>query len=195
MLTAEETLKIDTLIKCPDVLEEECQPEYDLQLMEDSRYGNIFDQFCDLPLMGIPYAVSTMAPPSDPGSSLRNASLSSQTGSPAEGDSGCWLSSDTPLEREPPWYCNYCTLSAFQQSTPVTAHNDLSVYTQGVNDNIWHFSMITAVWSSAVINVFEQHTNCKQVTFRIRICFISQNWSRWTYIKYMSLNKENVNVL
>lgn len=135
MLTAEETLQIDTLTKCADVLEEECQPQYHLQLMEDSRYSNTIDQFCNVSLLGIPYAVSTIAPLSDPGSSLRNLSLSSQPGSPAEGDSGCWLSSDTPLDGEPPWYCNYCTLSTFQQSTPVIAQPHGSLCTQEIKDN------------------------------------------------------------
>ncbi|XP_026206882.1 interleukin-21 receptor isoform X2 [Anabas testudineus] len=133
IMKAEETLQIDTLTKCADVQEEECQPQPHLQLMEGSGYSNIIDQFCNVSLLGIPYAVSTMVPLSDPGTSLRHLSITSQAGSPAEGDSGCWLCSDTSLERDPLWYCNdYCTLSAFQQSTPVIAQHHGSSCTQGI---------------------------------------------------------------
>ncbi|XP_028423239.1 interleukin-21 receptor isoform X1 [Perca flavescens] len=118
MLKTEETLQIDTLIECAVGEEEECQPHFHHQLMEGSTYSNITDPGCDASLLGIPYAVSTMAPLSFPGSSLQSLTLHSQGGSPTEGDSGCWL------ERDPPWYCNeYCTLSAFQQSSPVTAEH------------------------------------------------------------------------
>uniref|UniRef100_A0A3B3ZMI5 Fibronectin type-III domain-containing protein n=1 Tax=Periophthalmus magnuspinnatus TaxID=409849 RepID=A0A3B3ZMI5_9GOBI len=48
---------------------------------------------------------------------IYNDGMHPQSRSPAEGDSGCWLSSDHSLERGPSWYCNdYCTLSTFQQS-------------------------------------------------------------------------------
>uniref|UniRef100_UPI0037E74849 interleukin-21 receptor n=1 Tax=Semicossyphus pulcher TaxID=241346 RepID=UPI0037E74849 len=124
MLKAEETLQIDKLTKCADIQEEEEeeQEECQHQFLEGSTYSNITDPGCDASLLGIPYAVSSMAPLSDPGSSLKSLTFSSQPGSPTEGDSGCWLSSHTSLERDPPWYCNeYCTLSAFQQISPVTA--------------------------------------------------------------------------
>ncbi|XP_031147214.1 interleukin-21 receptor isoform X2 [Sander lucioperca] len=118
MLNTEETLQIDTLIECAVVEEEECQPHFHHQFMEGSTYSNITDPGCDTSLLGVPYAVSTMAPLSYPGSSLQSMTLHSQQGSPTEGDSGCWL------ERDPPWYCNeYCTLSTFQQSSPVTAEH------------------------------------------------------------------------
>ncbi|KAM9336625.1 interleukin-21 receptor [Symphorus nematophorus] len=129
MLKAEETLQIDTLIKCVDNQEEECQPQFHHKLIEGSTYSNISDPGCDTSLLGIPYAVSTMAPLSTTGSSLKSLTLSSQPGSPEEGDSGCWLCSHTSLEREPPFYCNeYCTLSAFQQTTlvPAARHGSLS---------------------------------------------------------------------
>ncbi|XP_074475388.1 interleukin-21 receptor isoform X1 [Sebastes fasciatus] len=114
MLKAEETLQIDTLTKCAVVEEEEeGQPHF----MAGRSYSNITDPGCDDSLLGIPYAVCTMAPLSSPGSSLQSLTLSSQPGSPDEGDSGCWL------ERDPPWYCNeYCTLSGFQQC-PVPAEH------------------------------------------------------------------------
>ncbi|XP_071318645.1 interleukin-21 receptor [Trachinotus anak] len=125
MLNAEASLQIDTLTKCADVPEEDCQPQFHHQLMEASAYSNINDPVCDTSLLGVPYAVSTMAPLSAPGNSLKSLTLSSQPGSPAEGDSGCWLCSDTSLERDSPWYCNeYCTLSAFQQTSPVTAEHN-----------------------------------------------------------------------
>ncbi|XP_051273984.1 interleukin-21 receptor [Dicentrarchus labrax] len=123
MLKAEETLQIDTLSKCADIQEEKCQTQFPQQLMEGSTYSNIIDPGCDTSLLGIPYAVSTMVPLSTPGSS--------QPGSPAEGDSGCWICSHTSLERDPPFYCNeYCTLSAFQQSSPITAGNHGSLSTK-----------------------------------------------------------------
>uniref|UniRef100_A0A3Q3MLW4 Interleukin-21 receptor-like n=1 Tax=Labrus bergylta TaxID=56723 RepID=A0A3Q3MLW4_9LABR len=106
MLKTEETLQIDTLTKCADVQdkeeeeeeEEEGWPQCQNRFMEGSTYSNVSDPRCDVSLLGVPYAVSTI---------------------PTEGDSGCWLSSHTSLEKDPPWYCNeYCTLSAFQQISP-----------------------------------------------------------------------------
>ncbi|KAE8284357.1 Interleukin-9 receptor [Larimichthys crocea] len=124
MLKAEQTLQIDVLTKLQDVHEEvekESQPEFHHQLMEGSTYSNIIDPGCDTSLLGIPYAVSTMSPLAQ-GSSLKSLTLSSLAGSPAEGDSGCWLCSHTSLERDPPFYCNeYCTLSTFQQISPIPA--------------------------------------------------------------------------
>ncbi|XP_049419413.1 interleukin-21 receptor [Epinephelus fuscoguttatus] len=119
MLKAEETLQIDTFTKCAVVEEEEeCQPQFHHMFTEGSAYSNLTDPGCDMSLLGVPYAVSTMAPLSSPGSSFQSLTCSLHPGSPAEGDSGCWL------ERDPPWYCNeYCTLSAFQQSGPVTAEH------------------------------------------------------------------------
>nr|XP_020493279.1 interleukin-21 receptor-like isoform X2 [Labrus bergylta] len=123
MLKTEETLQIDTLTKCADVQdkeeeeeeEEEGWPQCQNRFMEGSTYSNVSDPRCDVSLLGVPYAVSTMSPLSDPGS----LTFSSPPGSPTEGDSGCWLSSHTSLEKDPPWYCNeYCTLSAFQQISP-----------------------------------------------------------------------------
>lgn len=123
MLKAEETLQIDTLIKCVEI-QEVCHPQFHHQLTQDSTYNNIANQGCDSSLLGIPYAVSTMDSPSAPGTSLKSLTLSSMQGSPVEEDSGCWLCSHTSLERDPPFYCNeYCTLNAFHQSCPVTAED------------------------------------------------------------------------
>ena len=137
MLRVEASLQIDTLVKCADVPEEDRHPQFHNQLLEGSTYSNIIDPVCDTSLLGIPYAVITMAPLLAPGSSLKSLTLSSQPGSPAEGDSGCWLSSDTSLEKDSPWYCNeYCTLSAVQQTGPVTAvhHGSFATkaYPQGI---------------------------------------------------------------
>ncbi|XP_076616710.1 interleukin-21 receptor [Chaetodon auriga] len=125
MLKAEETLHIDILTKCADIQEAECQPHFHHLSTEGSAYKNIADPGCDdASLLGIPYAVSTMAPPSAPRSSLKSLTHSSQASSPAEGDSGCWLCSHTSLEKDPPFYCNeYCTLSTFQQTGPFTAEH------------------------------------------------------------------------
>ncbi|XP_056222561.1 interleukin-21 receptor [Seriola aureovittata] len=121
MLKVEASLQIDTLTKCEDVPEEDCQTQVDHLLTEGSAYSNIIGPVCDTSLLGVPYAVSTMAALSATGDSLKSLTLSSQPGSPAEGDSGCWLCSDTSLDKDSPWYCNeYCTLSAFQQTSPVT---------------------------------------------------------------------------
>ncbi|KAF3704544.1 Interleukin-21 receptor [Channa argus] len=133
MLKTEETLQIDTLTKCVAVLEEESQPQSHHQLMEGSAYSNIIDHTCDISLLGVPYIVSTMDQLSAQESSLKNLTLISQPGSPAEGDSGCWLCSNLSLEKDPPWYCNeYCTLSTFQQSTPITTEHHGSSCLQGV---------------------------------------------------------------
>ncbi|XP_023150032.2 uncharacterized protein LOC111584916 isoform X1 [Amphiprion ocellaris] len=119
MSKAEETLHIDTLTKCADAQQEEeekCPPQLHLQLMEGSAYSNVIIPVCDEALLGVPYAVCTMAPPSDQKDDLESLTLSSEPQSPGA-DSGCWLSSNTSLEKDLPWYCNeYCTLSAFQQS-------------------------------------------------------------------------------
>lgn len=124
MLKAEESIQIDTLTKCADLPEEEAQFHH--QFMEGSAYSNIIDPACDASLLGVPYAVSTMAPHPEPTlrDSLKSLTLSSQPGSPAEGDSGCWLCSDKSLEKDFPWYCNdYCTLSAFQTSQITAEHH------------------------------------------------------------------------
>lgn len=131
MTKAEETLHIDTLTKCADVQGEEeveeCPTQLHLQLMEGSAYSNMTIPVCDEALLGVPYAVCTMSPPSDQKDDLEGLTLCSEPQSPA-GDSGCWLSSDTSLEKDPPWYCNeYCTLSAFQQSGSVTAEHCVSL--------------------------------------------------------------------
>ncbi|XP_008301924.1 interleukin-21 receptor [Stegastes partitus] len=126
MTKTEEVLHINTLTKCADVQqkkeeEDEEERHVHLQLMEGSGYSNMTIPACDQVLLGFPYAVSTMALHSDQKDDLESLTLCSEPRSPA-GDSGCWLSSDSSLEKEPPWYCNeYCTLSAFQQSGSVTA--------------------------------------------------------------------------
>lgn len=119
MLETEETLQIDMLAKCEEQVQEvkeQHQPLVPHQAREGGAgYRNISDPGCDTFLLGVPYAVSTATPASDCGSSLR--SCSPHPGNHTEGDSGCWLSSHTSLEKEPPLYCNqYCTLSAFQQA-------------------------------------------------------------------------------
>uniref|UniRef100_A0A3Q3LV57 Interleukin-21 receptor-like n=1 Tax=Mastacembelus armatus TaxID=205130 RepID=A0A3Q3LV57_9TELE len=95
-LQVEEVLRIDTVTKCADVQEEECEPHFHHQVMESRVYSNITDSVCD-----------------------------TSPGSPAEGDSGCWLYSDGSLEKDPPWYCNdYCILNSFQQCSPITTDRE-----------------------------------------------------------------------
>ncbi|XP_053197711.1 interleukin-21 receptor isoform X2 [Scomber japonicus] len=106
-LNAEQTLPIDTLTKYAYVQEEDSPSDFQQNVMKGSTYENIINSDCDSSLLGIPYAVSTMAPMSASGSPLTSCTLSLQSGSPAEGDSGCWLCSE------------YCTLSAFQHSCSV----------------------------------------------------------------------------
>ncbi|XP_030256963.1 interleukin-21 receptor [Sparus aurata] len=140
MMKAEETLHINTLTECEVIKEEECEPQFHHQFMEGSTYSNITDPGCDTSLLGMPYAVSTMAPSSAPGSSLKSLALSSRPGSPAEGDSGCWLS----LERDPLFYCNeYCTLSAFQQNSPVTAERHGSLSTKSCTTEMIRVDAVT----------------------------------------------------
>uniref|UniRef100_A0A8D3CR22 Uncharacterized protein n=1 Tax=Scophthalmus maximus TaxID=52904 RepID=A0A8D3CR22_SCOMX len=128
VVEAEASLQIDSMIKCEDVPEEDCQPPFHHQLMEGSTYSNTFCPVSDASLLGIPYAASTMAPAFSPGS----PTLRSQTGSPAEGDSGCWLCSETTsLETDSPWYCDkYCTLSTLTQTSPFTAEHRGSLSTK-----------------------------------------------------------------
>ncbi|XP_028264055.1 interleukin-21 receptor [Parambassis ranga] len=117
ILKAEETLQIDTLTECAEVQEEDRPPQLHPQLMEGSAYNNVLTPACSTALLGIPYAVSTMVQ----GGSMKSLSLSCPSLSPT-GDSGCWLCSDTSLEKDTPWYCNeYCTLSSFQQAASLQA--------------------------------------------------------------------------
>ncbi|XP_047465040.1 interleukin-21 receptor [Mugil cephalus] len=128
MLKAEETLQVDALMKCVDVQEEGRPLQFPHQPMEGSGYTNLTSLARDNALLGFPYAVSTMAPLSAQERLLKSLSL--EFGS-CDGDSGCWLSSDTFMERDPPWYCNeYCTLSAFQQSGSTTAQHQGSFPTK-----------------------------------------------------------------
>nr|XP_019939061.1 PREDICTED: interleukin-21 receptor-like [Paralichthys olivaceus] len=98
-LKAEASLQIDTLTKCADDPEDELQPHFHHRLMESSMYSNF---------------------------ALGSLTLCYQSGSPAEGDSGCWLCSDTSIEKDSLWCGNkYCTLT---QTIPFTAghHGSLS---------------------------------------------------------------------
>ncbi|XP_072229116.1 interleukin-21 receptor [Leuresthes tenuis] len=124
MLKAEETLQINTLIKCVDI-QDMCPPVFQQQTKEGSDYRNIPGPLCDADLHGFLY--TDMGLLSAQGSSVETLPACSQSDSFAE-DSGCWLSSDSSLEKEPRWYCNeYCTLSRFQLSGSVEAdhNNDL----------------------------------------------------------------------
>ncbi|XP_035002137.2 interleukin-21 receptor [Hippoglossus stenolepis] len=126
MLKAEAMLQIDTLTPCADVPEDKLQPHFHHRLMEGSVYSNLINTECDTSHL-VPYAVNTMEPLSAPGS----LTLSSQPGSPAEGDSGCWLCSDSSLEKDSPWYFSkYCTLSSLTQTSPFTAEHHGSLSTK-----------------------------------------------------------------
>lgn len=119
MLKAEEILQIDTFTECgvPEEEEEEeekeSQAQFHHQFTEGSAYNNVS-------LLGVPYAVSSMAPPPPP---------PLPPGGHAEGDSGCWL------EKYCPMYCNeYCTLSAFQKGPTGTAEHRGAPYNQSLPD-------------------------------------------------------------
>lgn len=123
MLKAEETIQIDTMTKCEDVPEEDRPVQFHHQLKEEGAYGNVSAPAPDASLLGIPYTVSPGPPLSASGNPLKSGSIVSGLGSTV-GDSGCWLCSDTSLDRDTPWYSNqYCTLSAFQQSGSVVAQH------------------------------------------------------------------------
>ncbi|XP_029382919.1 interleukin-21 receptor isoform X2 [Echeneis naucrates] len=124
MQKEESSLQIETLTKYADVLEEDHQPRFNQQLVLCSPYSNMIDRVHDTSLPGVPYAVSTMASHSAPENSVMSLTPSSQPLSLATVDSGCWLFCDTSLGKDSPWYCNeYCTLSTFQQTSPVTAEH------------------------------------------------------------------------
>ncbi|KAM9424610.1 interleukin-21 receptor [Pholidichthys leucotaenia] len=123
MLKKEETFQIDSLLELSEYgdAEEDCSPQLCQQPTEGSTYSNISASACDSALPGLPYAVSTMVHVSAHECPQKDLIAGSVPGSPA-GDSGCWLSSGTSLEKEPPWYCNdYCTLNAFQQAGSLSA--------------------------------------------------------------------------
>lgn len=110
VLKAEETLKFDTLIRCSDIQEEGCCPEFHPNFMKGSSYTNITHPGCDECLLGVPYAVSSMVPPS--GGSLGDPTLSSQAESPTKEDPRYYL-----MKGSTSLYCNeYCTLNAFHMS-------------------------------------------------------------------------------
>lgn len=96
-LKAEQTLQVDTFIKCVDVQELGPRSQTPQQIQQEAMYSNIPPQGCDSSLLGVPYAVSTAAPTED--------------------NSGCWMCSKQALESSAPLYSNeYCTLSAFHQT-------------------------------------------------------------------------------
>ncbi|KAM4524796.1 interleukin-21 receptor [Odontesthes bonariensis] len=127
MLKAEETLQINTLIKCVDI-QHMCPPVFQQQTMDGSEYRNIPGPPYNADLQGLLY--TDMGLLSAQGSSVETLPVCSQSGSLAE-DSGCWLSSDSSLEKEPRWYRNdYCTLSRFQHSGSVAADHNKSLKTE-----------------------------------------------------------------
>lgn len=115
VLHAEEILKFDTVVRCPNVAEEEHRIKYDHPLTEGSAYTNLITPGCDECFLGLPYAVSTMVPLSE--GSIGELNFSSKLGRPDKGDPEYYsIMGGAPL------YCNeYCTLSAFHQSHRDTA--------------------------------------------------------------------------
>uniref|UniRef100_A0A3B5L6I9 Fibronectin type-III domain-containing protein n=1 Tax=Xiphophorus couchianus TaxID=32473 RepID=A0A3B5L6I9_9TELE len=104
VLKPEEALRIDSLV--------ECMPVQDFQ----------FHQY--------PSVCGCAAPLLDQRGSVNSLSGYCRSCSPAQ-DSGCWLCSDTSLEKESSWYCNqYCTLSCLQQAGCAAAgcHGDLKAH-------------------------------------------------------------------
>ncbi|CAN9508553.1 unnamed protein product [Ophioblennius macclurei] len=111
---AEETLHIESVTKCVDNQEEERLRWPPQQLMEDNTYHNTTVAFRDATLLGLPFAASTAIP-----------QMGSET---TDGDSGCPLYSNVPVEKGPPWFCNeYCTLSSFQHLAPASSENQRSL--------------------------------------------------------------------
>lgn len=115
VLQAEEVLKFDTVVRCPDVPEEEHCSKYDHPFTEGSGYTNLINPGCDECFLGFPYAVSTMVPQSK--GSIGEINSSSQLRNPDKDDPRYY-----PMMGDAPLYCNeYCTLSAFHQSHGDTA--------------------------------------------------------------------------
>lgn len=113
VLEAEESLQIDTLIECTQAQGYEYPAGFQQQFMENRAYSNIPTSALDADLLSMQ---------DSDGSSVAHRQLDQslsgycQSCSPAQ-DSGCWLCSDTSLEKEPAWYCNeYCTLSCLQRA-------------------------------------------------------------------------------
>lgn len=117
VLQAEEILKFDTVVRCPDIAGEERCTKYDHPFTEGSAYTNLINSGCDECFLGFPYAVSTMVLPSE--GSIGELNLSSQLGRPDKEDPRYYsMMGDATM------YCNeYCTLSAFHQSHGDTAEN------------------------------------------------------------------------
>lgn len=139
-LKAEETLKIDTLVQCVDAPGDRSSPVFQQQWMEGGGYRNVPAADCEADLSTLCTGSSWLSAQWSSGTSLP---AWSESGSPA-GDSGCWLCSNTSLEKEPPWYCNeYCTLSCIQGSgcIPAEHHGNpaqqktISVNAAGETDN------------------------------------------------------------
>lgn len=115
MLQAEEIIKFDTVVRCPEVPEEvHCTTN---EHPFSSGYTNVINPSCDECFLGFPYAVSTVVPP--PVGSVAELNFSSDLGS--RGKEAPWyycMTGDAPM------YCNkYCTLSAFYHSHADTAEN------------------------------------------------------------------------
>ncbi|KAM4715255.1 interleukin-21 receptor [Anableps anableps] len=117
VLKAEEALQIDHLVERVEVRDYQHPAPFQQQFMENRAYSNIPASAFDGDLLSMQCADGcTMAWLLDQGRSVRSLGVYCQSCSPAQ-DSGCWLCSDTSLEKEPSWYCNdYCTLSCLQQA-------------------------------------------------------------------------------
>ncbi|MEQ2271308.1 hypothetical protein XENORESO_002411 [Xenotaenia resolanae] len=131
VLKAEEALHIDTLIECVEVQDYEYPATFPQQLMENRAYSNIPSSVFDADLLSMQHPDgSTMVQLLDQRRSVRSLPGCCKSCSPVQ-DSGCWLCSDTSLEKEPSWYCNeYCTLSCLQQDGCVAPghHGNLNTH-------------------------------------------------------------------
>ncbi|XP_014828941.1 PREDICTED: interleukin-21 receptor-like [Poecilia mexicana] len=128
VLKPEEALQVDSLVECMPVQDfqfDQYPAQFQQHFMENRAYSNMSSSVDVLSMRES--VCGCAAPLLDQRLSARSLSGYCRSCSPAQ-DSGCWLCSDTSLEKESSWYCNeYCTLSCLQQAGCAAAgcHGDL----------------------------------------------------------------------
>lgn len=133
VLKPEEALRIDSLVECMPVQDfqfHQYPAQFQQHFMENRVYSNMSSS---VDVMSMRESVCGCAAPLlDQRRSVNSLSGYCGSCSPAQ-DSGCWLCSDTSLEKESSWYCNqYCMLSCLQQAGYAAAgcHGDLKAHSR-----------------------------------------------------------------
>ncbi|XP_005803336.2 interleukin-21 receptor-like [Xiphophorus maculatus] len=130
VLKPEEALRIDSLVECMPVQDFQFH-QYPAQFQQHFMENRVYSNMSSVDVLSMRESVCGCAAPLlDQRGSVNILSGYCQSCSPAQ-DSGCWLCSDTSLEKESSWYCNqYCTLSCLQQAGCGAAgcHGDLKAH-------------------------------------------------------------------